>query len=199
MRTGLIIAGSMLGGLLVTMLLVGTVFGGTYNTVVTKNNGVDNQWAKVESDYQRRLDLVPNLVAIVKGSQKQELAVYGTLAQKYAEAFRGARTIDEKVTASNGLTSVYAGFAGAINLQYPELKSQATIARLMDELAGTENRIAVERNRYNDTATNYNTYVSQFPTNMVIGVVGRDLPAKRNLFKSAEEAKSAPQVDLSKP
>jgi len=194
--------GKGLIALLVVVVIVGIIalacFGqyvGVRNTLVTKNEAVKAAWSQVDIVLQRRADLIPNLVETVKGYAKQEQTVFGDIA-KARSALLSAGTPQDKIAANNQLD----GALGRLLLiveNYPQLKSNENFLRLQDELAGTENRIAVERKRYNDTLQDYNTYVQQFPNNVFAGWAGfKPNPA---YFQAAEGARQAPKVDFSAP
>src|SRR5438477_10675070 len=131
------------------------------NTLVQKNEGVKASWSQVDIVLQRRADLIPNLVETVKGIAKQEQTVFGDIAKARSQ-FISAGTPSEKIAANQQLDGAL-GRLLAIAENYPQLKSNEDFLRLQDELAGTENRIAVERKRYNDTLQDYNTYIPKFP------------------------------------
>src|SRR5579862_8297973 len=137
------------------------------NTLVAKNEAVKTAWSQVDIVLQRRADLIPNLVETVKGYAKQEQTVFGDIA-KARSALLSAGSPQEKI-AANGQLDGAIGRLLAIVENYPQLKSNENFLRLQDELAGTENRIAVERKRYNETLQDYNTYVQQFPNNIFAG------------------------------
>lgn len=173
-------------GVLVFLLAVG---GGHYNSFVTQNNGVDGQWKQVEVQYQRRFNLIPNLVEAAKGLMKQEQAVFGDIAAARS-AYAGARTVDAKAAAAGQVEGAL-GRLLAIFENYPQLKSDQTVLKLQDELAGTENRVAVERRRYNDLVQQYNTNVSVIPGNIFAGIFGFK---PRAYFNAAPGSENAPQV-----
>src|SRR6516225_9066519 len=147
--------------LVVVALLAFSQYVSTKNTLVAKNEAVKSAWSQVDVVLQRRADLVPNLVETVKGITKQEQAVFGEIAQARSQLL-SAGSPGEKIAANQRLDGAL-GRLLAIAENYPQLKSSENFLRLQDELAGTENRIAVERKRYNDTLQDYNTYVQQFP------------------------------------
>src|SRR5436309_4104864 len=177
----------------VAALLAFIVFGqyvGIRNTLVTKNEAVKASWSQVDIVLQRRADLIPNLVATVKGIAQQEQTVFGDIA-KARSALLSAGTPADRI-ASNGQLDGALGRLLAIVENYPQLKSNENFLRLQDELAGTENRIAVERRRYNETVQDYNTYIGLFPNNIFAAWAG----FHRNdaYFKAAEGAREAPRV-----
>lgn len=189
MKKGLLIA---LGGIALLAVLVVGVVVGKYNTMVQSEQDVENKQAQVEVVLQRRFDLIPNLVESVKGVLTQEQTVFSDIADartKYGGAASGSA---EKVEAANELESALSRLLVIVE-GYPELKSNETVQGLMDELAGTENRIAVERRRYNDAVTEFNTLIKTFPNNLFAGIFGFE---EKPLFEAAEGAETAPDVDL---
>ena len=170
-----IVAILLLGGLLVFGQYVSV-----RNTLVSKNEAVKAAWSQVDIVLQRRADLIPNLVETVKGYAQQEVTVFGDIA-KARSALLSAGTPQEKI-AANGQLDGALGRLLVVVENYPQLKSNENFLRLQDELAGTENRIAVERKRYNDTLRDYNTYVQQFPNSFFAGIAG--LQAERSLLRS---------------
>lgn len=164
---------------------------GTYNGLVGLGQQVDGQWAQVETQYQRRFDLIPNLVESTKGFLTQEKEVFSNIAEA-RQGYAGASTASEKVTATNEMESALSRLLVIVE-NYPELKSNETVQDLMVELAGTENRISVERKRYNDTVKGYNIKVKTFPTMMVANMFGY---SEKPYFESTEAAETAPAVDL---
>jgi LemA protein len=168
---------------------------GVRNTLVTKNEAVKSAWSQVDIVLQRRADLIPNLVETVKGYAQQEVTVFGDIA-KARSALLSAGTPQEKI-AANGQLDGALGRLLVVVENYPQLKSNENFLRLQDELAGTENRIAVERKRYNDTLQDYNTYVQLFPNNIFAGWAG----FKHNdaYFAAAEGARQVPKVNFANP
>ena len=179
--------------------LIGVAFFGMYvstkNTLVSKNEGVKSAWSQVDIVLQRRADLIPNLVETVKGYAKQEQTVFGDIA-KARSALLSAGSPQEKI-AANGQLDGALGRLLLIVENYPQLKSNENFMRLQDELAGTENRIAVERKRYNDTLRDYNTYVQQFPNSLFAGWAG--FKPNDAYFQASEGSRVAPKVDFSNP
>ena len=169
--------------------------GCSYNTFVSQEEGIKAQWAQVENQLQRRNDLIPNLVETTKGIAQQERDVFGQIAESRAK-LAGAQTTEQKIQAANEQSSALARLLVVVE-NYPQLKSSETFARLMDELAGTENRIAVERMRYNETIQAYNTARRQFPANITAGIFG--FKDEYKLFEAPAEAKVAPKVEFTKP
>src|SRR5215467_3356050 len=162
------------------------------NQMVTKNEAVKAAWSQVDIVLQRRADLIPNLVETVKGIALQEQTVFGDIARARSQLL-SAGTPTDKIAANQQLDSAL-GRLLVIVENYPQLKSNENFLRLQDELAGTENRIAVERKRYNDALQDYNTYIGLFPNSFWAGIAG----FKRNdaYFAAAEGAKTAPKVDF---
>ncbi len=173
------------------LAIVGGLYGSTYNALVTRSEQVNAQWAVVESSLQRRFDLIPNLVESVKGAMAQEQEVFGRIADARAR-MAGATTVDERVAASNELEGAL-GRLLVVMENYPQLQSIGTVNRLMDELAGTENRINVERNRYNERVQVYNQTIRTFPRNILAGMMGFEA---RRYFEAAEGAQEAPRVNF---
>src|SRR3990167_8450182 len=146
--------------IILVVLVIGYGFV-TYNSLITSNEGIKGQWAQVEAQYQRRFDLIPNLVESVKGVMKQEQAVFDSIAEARTR-YAGAQTTDEKAAAAGQVESAL-GRLLVITENYPQLKSADTVQTLMSQLEGTENRIGVERKRYNDYVQNYNVKVKKLP------------------------------------
>jgi len=170
-------------------LIFGLTILGKYNSLVTSNEAIDEAWAQVENVLQRRADLIPNLVETVKGYATQERTVFEEVANARAK-LAGATSPGEAAAANAGMTSAL-GRLLAIAEAYPELKSNENFIRLQDELAGTENRIAVERRRYNETVRVYNTSIKRFPGNLIAGMFGFD---EREYFQAEEGAREVPKV-----
>ena len=162
-----------------------------YNSFVGLSQSVTNQWAQVETQYQRRFDLIPNLVNSVKGFLTQEQAVFGAIAEARTR-YAGAQIVNDKAVAATQVESAL-GRLLVIMENYPELKSNETVAQLMDELAGTENRISVERRRYNDVVKDYNLKVSMIPGRFFASIFGF---GPKDYFEAVTGADTAPNVDL---
>jgi LemA protein len=168
--------------------------GCSYNKFVGQEEAIKTQWAQVENQLQRRNDLIPNLVETTKGFAQQERDVFGQIADSRAK-LAGAQTPEQRIAAANEQSTALARLLVVVE-NYPDLKSNQTFARLMDELAGTENRLSVERMRYNERVQEYNTARRQFPANVTAGVFGfKEYP----LFQVPDSAKVAPKVDFSRP
>jgi LemA protein len=162
---------------------------GTYNRLVALDEGVKAAWAQVENQFQRRLDLIPNYVETVKGYAKQEREVLIQVTEARAKV-AGAGSIEGKIGANNQLSSALARLLVVVE-RYPDLKSNQNFLRLQDELAGTENRIAVERRRYNEAVRGYNTKIRSFPTVLYAGLLGF---GRAELFQAPEGAEEPPKV-----
>ncbi len=180
----------LLGVIAIVAILVIWVFS-SYNGLVTANEGVTNQWAQVETQYQRRFDLIPNLVASVKGIMAQEKAVFNDIAQARTH-YSGATTPDARAQAAGEVESAL-GRLLVITENYPELKSSQNVQDLMTELEGTENRISVERKRYNDMVQNYNLKTKHFPGSLAAVIFGFKEHA---YFNAAKGTETAPAVNL---
>ncbi len=188
MKTGIIV-------LIVIVLLV-LIFGGTFishrNEMVRKRETVNAAWSQVDVVLQRRADLIPNLVETVKGFAAHEEKVFGDIAAARA-AMAGAKTPQEKIAANGQLDSALSRLLVVVE-NYPQLRSNENFLRLQDELAGTENRIAIERRRYNETVQDYNTYITLFPNNIIAGLTG--FTRNDAYFKTDEGARQAPKVNF---
>jgi LemA protein len=191
------IALGILAVLLIIALLFGSSFVGRRNQMAVKREAVNAAWSQVDVVLQRRADLIPNLVETVKGFAVQEQTVFGDIA-KARSALLSANTPTDKIAANQRLDSALGRLLVVVE-NYPQLKSNENFLRLQDELAGTENRIAVERRRYNEAVQDYNTYISLFPNNLVASLSG--FPRNDAYFKTDEGARQAPKVnfDYSKP
>ena len=169
--------------------------GCSYNRFVGQEEAIKTQWAQVENQMQRRNDLVPNLVESVKGVAQQERDVFGQIAEsraKLAGAQSAAGPTDQKIQASNEMSSALSRLLVVVE-NYPQLRSNESFNRLMDELAGTENRLAVERMRYNERVQEYNTSRRSFPSNVTAGIFGfKEYP----LFNAPPAAEQVPKVDF---
>ncbi len=178
--------------LVLIVFLAGSAFVSRRNDMVRKNEAVTAEWHQVDVVLQRRADLIPNLVETVKGYAAQEVTVYADIANA-RKALLNAQNPSDKIAANNQLD----GAIGRLLLiveNYPQLKSNENFLRLQDELAGTENRIAVERRRYNDLVQDYNTYITLFPNNIVASLSGY----RRNnaYFQATAESRQAPKVSF---
>jgi LemA protein len=182
--------------LVAVIVIVALIVGGSYvssrNQMVTLNETIKSNWAQVDVVLQRRADLIPNLVETVKGFAAHEEIVYGDIA-KARSALMNAQTPQDKIAANGQLDGALSRLLVIVE-NYPQLKSNENFLRLQDELAGTENRIAVERKRYNDSIQAYNTYIGQFPNSIFAGWAG----FKRNdaYFSASPTSREAPKVQF---
>ncbi|MEN9613984.1 MAG: hypothetical protein RLZZ347_291 [Candidatus Parcubacteria bacterium] len=177
--------------LIAVVVVIGLYGWSTYNKLVAGNESVNSLWAQVETQYQRRFDLIPNLVSAVKGTLKQEQKVFGDIADARTH-YSGAVGVDAKAQAAGEVESALSRLLVIVE-NYPQLKSSATVEALMSELEGTENRISVERKRFNDGVQGYNLLTKRFPSSLVARIGGF---TARPYFESAKEAATAPKVDL---
>ena len=178
-------------GLALLLVVAAVAPGCSYNQFVSQEESIKTQWAQVENQLQRRNDLIPNLVETTKGFAQQERDVFGQIADSRAK-LAGAQTPEQTIQAANEQSAALARLLVVVE-NYPQLRSSETFNRLMDELAGTENRIAVERMRYNERVQEYNTLRRQFPSNITAGVFGfREYP----VFNAPPEAERVPRVDF---
>src|ERR1700692_4602530 len=188
-------------GLIVVVVLVVIVlalFGqyiGVKNNLVAKDQAVKAAWSQVDIVLQRRADLIPNLVETVKGYAQQEVTVFGDIA-KARSALLSAQTPSDKIAANGQLDNALGRLLVVVE-NYPQLKSNENFLRLQDELAGTENRIAVERKRYNDTLQDYNTYIGLFPNNIFAGWAG--FQRNNAYFTATEASREVPKVQFPAP
>ncbi|MBN1828423.1 MAG: LemA family protein [Deltaproteobacteria bacterium] len=173
----------------ILVLVLYSTVKGTYNTFIALDEQVKASWAQVENQLQRRYDLIPNLVETVKGYAKQEQDVFVKVTEARSRV-GGAQSVPEKIAANNDLSSALSRLLLVVE-RYPDLKSNQNFLSLQDELAGTENRIAVERRRYNEAVRSYNVKIRSFPANIMAGIFGFQ---KAAFFEVPEAAKAAPQV-----
>lgn len=174
------------------VVIVGGYCWTTYNTLAKLGQGVETAWANVETQYQRRSDLIPNLVRAVKGYAKHEQETLMQVIQARSQATAGAANIEEYAAAQQNVTNAL-GRLIAIAENYPDLKANTNFLELQAQLEGTENRIAVARNSYNEIVKIYNTKIVTFPSNLIAKMFGYE---KRELFAAAESAKEAPIVEF---
>lgn len=177
--------------LLFFVILIGGYIWVTYNRLVKQDEAIKALWAQVETQLQRRSDLIPNLVEVVKGYAKHEKEIFENVAQARAK-LAGAKTVDEKIAAANDLSGVL-GRLLAIAENYPNLKANESFNKLMDELAGTENRIAVERKRYNEGVLRFNQLIRKFPVNLIAQSFGFQ---KGVYFEAPESKQEVPKVEF---
>lgn len=197
-----------LSPLWIVLIVIGAIilftvlwFIGSYNGLVRTDETVNEKWGNVQSAYQRRADLIPNLVETVQGAVKfeketqTEIAALRSNAIAAREALRSAKTHQEQLAAMQQIDKAASTFSGLnINVEnYPQLKATENFLSLQDELAGTENRVKVERDLYNKAVKNLNIKVRRFPTNIVAGMFGFE---KKEMFEAELGAEKAPKVDF---
>lgn len=197
-KKALIIAGVIL----VCCFGIFKFFGGTYNTIVSLDEGVSSQWAQVQNQYQRRMDLIPNLVSTVKGYAKHESDVFTQIADARSKA-GGVVNVDSSILDDPEAFAKYQKVQGELgsSLQrllmitenYPELKADQNFLALQDQLEGTENRISTERKRFNETVSEYNKYIRSFPKNIIANMNGY---RPKSYFTASDEAQSVPKVEF---
>lgn len=190
------------GIILAAIGIIYNFFAGNYNKMVSLDEEVSSAWSQVENQYQRRLDLIPNLVNTVKGYASHEESLFTQIAEARSKA-GGTVNIDSSITDDPDKFADYQKIQGelssslqrllAVTESYPELKANENFLALQDELAGTENRISVERKRYNDAAKSYNTLIRKFPANIVANMNGFE---KKPYFEADSQAKTAPAVEF---
>jgi LemA protein len=177
------------------VVLLGIIIGGWYigtrNTLVTLEESIDASWAEIDNQLQRRADLIPNLVNTVKGYATQEREVFTQIAEARAK-LAGAGSVGEKAAGYNQLQSALGRLLVVVE-RYPELKSNVNFIRLQDELAGTENRIAVARMRYNDSVRTFNTKIRRFPAAIIARAMGFE---QKEYFQIEERSREVPKVDF---
>jgi LemA protein len=179
-----------LAAILLTAAVV-SASGCSYNRFVTQEEAIKTQWAQVENQLQRRNDLIPNLVETVKGVAQQEKDVFGRIADSRAK-LAGATTPEQRIEAANEQSAALARLLVVVE-NYPQLRSNEQFQRLMDSLEGTENRLAVERMRYNERIQEYNTARRRFPSNVTASIFGfKEYP----LFNAPKEAEALPKVNF---
>src|SRR5438067_13248611 len=181
---------------LAVLVIIALSLGGSFisrrNQMAIKREAVNAAWSQVDVVLQRRADLIPNLVETVKGIAVQEQIVFGDIA-KARSALLSAHTPAEKIAANGQLDNALGRLLLVVE-NYPQIKSNENFLRLQDELAGTENRIAVERRRYNEALQDYNTYIGLFPNSLFAGRAG--FHRNDNYFKTPEAARQAPKVEF---
>lgn len=181
----------IIGIIILAVIFIVLPLKNVYNNLVHLDEGVNNSWAQVENQLQRRYDLIPNLVETVKGYATHEREVLTEVTRARASV-GGAKTPTELMQANNDLSNALARLLVVVE-RYPDLKADQRFRDLQIELAGTENRIAVERRRYNETVRTFNQKVRSFPTNFIAGMFGFE---KRDYFEAPEAAQQAPTVDF---
>ena len=202
MKSGTKKALIIVGVILVCCFGIFKFFGGTYNTIVSLDAGVSSQWAQVQNQYQRRMDLIPNLVSTVKGYAKHESDVFTQIADARSKA-GGVVNVDSSILDDPEAFAKYQKVQGELgsSLQrllmitenYPELKADQNFLALQDQLEGTENRISIERKRFNETVSEYNKYIRSFPKNIIANMNGY---RPKSYFTASDEAQNAPKVEF---
>ncbi len=182
---------TILGVLLAVVVLGGLYYWSTYNSLVALNESVDGQWAQVESQYQRRFDLIPNLVESVKGVMAQEQTIFTAIAEARTR-YAGAASVDDKATAATEMEGAL-GRLLVVMENYPQLRTSENVDQLMVQLEGTENRISVERMRFNDLVKSYNVRIKQIPAKWIASTLGYE---ERAYFESVEGSETVPAVKL---
>ncbi|HLO13123.1 MAG TPA: LemA family protein [Pseudoneobacillus sp.] len=180
-----------IGVFLVVIVIIGGMLMSSYNSFVNLDENVDQSYAQIENQLQRRLDLIPNLVSTVKGYASHEKEVIASISDARAR-LAGARTVQEEATANDELSGALSRLLVVVE-NYPNLKADQQFTQLMDELSGTENRIAVARKDYNDQVAVYNKRVKQFPGVLIARMTGFD---EKQYFKADPRATEAPKVDF---
>ena len=186
--------------LVLVVFLIYNLFAGRYNTMVELDEEVNTEWANVETQYQRRYDLIPNLVNTVKGFADQEREVLTQVTEARAKASSiqidpsnlNAQTLENFSAAQSQLNSALSRLLVTVE-RYPDLKSNQNFLELQAQLEGTENRISVARTRFNEKAKNYNTYIRKFPTTMIAGMFDFE---RKPLYEATDEAEKAPSVEF---
>ena len=186
-------------GLILTLLLIVAIFlGGAYvkgrNEMVSQKEAIRAAWAQVDNVLQRRADLIPNLVNTVKGYAAHEQKVFDDIASARAQ-LAGARTPADRIAANSQLDGALSRLLVVVE-NYPNLKADQQFLKLQDELSGTENRIAIERRRYNEVVQKYNTTIQLFPNSLIASISG--FQREDAYFKAEEQARVVPKVDFSK-
>jgi LemA protein len=190
-KKGLVSALVIIAVIVVLGLIFSAWYIGTRNRLVTLEENIDGAWAEIDNQLQRRSDLIPNLVATVKGFATQESEIFIQIAEARSK-LAGSQTVGETAQNYNQLQSAL-GRLLVIVEAYPTLKSDQNFIRLQDELAGTENRIAVSRKRYNDSVRTFNTKIRRFPSSSIARMMGLE---KKEYFEIEEEAREVPEVDF---
>ncbi|HYB72847.1 MAG TPA: LemA family protein [Candidatus Sulfotelmatobacter sp.] len=189
MKKGWIVVAGIAAFLLISVFIAAGWFISTRNDLIARDTQVQSAWSQVENQFQRRLDLIPNLMETVKGLAAQERGIIQDIANARAR-IQGARDPQSRIGAENELSSALSRLLVIVE-NYPQIKSDQGFLRLMDELAGTENRLAVERKRYNDAVQAYNLAVRQFPSSVVASSSGFQ---QKPFFEAPAAARQAPQV-----
>lgn len=181
-----------IGIIVIILVVIALLFIPKYNSLVTAEENVDSKWAQVENQLQRRYDLIPNLVESVKGYANHEQEVIANITEARAQMGK-ASSPEEQAVANDALTGALSRLLVVVE-NYPNLKADANFRQLMDELAGTENRLAVAREDYNNEVQQFNKHVKRFPGNLIAGMFGFE---QKEYFKAAAGADKAPSIDFS--
>lgn len=182
---------SIVVGIIGVLVVIIIAFFSIGNGIVKEQNSVDSAFADIDTQLQRRNDLIPNLVSTVKGYASHEEKIFTAISTAQS-AMTKAETVTDKAAANDQVSSALNGLL-RLQVSYPDIKADKQFTQLADELAGTENRIAVARTRYNDVVKTYNNKVTLFPTSIVAGMRGA---TKKDFFKASESAKNKPSVDF---
>lgn len=193
---------TIVGIILLCAFAVYRFFGGTYNTMVSLDEGVKSQWSQVQNQYQRRMDLIPNLVSTVKGYASHETDVFTQIAEARSKA-GGVVNVDSEMLDDPEQFAKYQKVQNdlgaslqrllVVTENYPELKADKNFLALQDQLEGTENRISTERRKYNESVEAYNNYIRSFPKNIIANMNGF---REKAYFTAADEAQTAPKVEF---
>ncbi|MFB2515972.1 LemA family protein [Lysinibacillus sp. OTC-L20] len=181
-----------IGIIVIILVVIALLFIPKYNSLVTAEENVDSKWAQVENQLQRRYDLIPNLVESVKGYANHEQEVIANITEARAQ-MGSASSPEEQAVANDALTGALSRLLVVVE-NYPNLKADANFRQLMDELAGTENRLAVAREDYNNEVQQFNKHVKRFPGNLLAGMFGFE---QKEYFKATAGADKAPSIDFS--
>ncbi len=187
----LIAVGIVIGIVVLIIIIFSAWFISARNNLVAMDEQIDSAWAEIDNQLQRRADLIPNLVNTVKGYASHEEEIFTDIANARSK-LAGSGTVQEKAEGYNQMQSALSRLLVVVE-NYPNLKADTQFTRLMDELAGTENRIAVARKRYNDTVRTFNTKIRMFPTSIIANSLGME---KQPYFEISEEARETPEVDF---
>ena len=182
----------LLLSILAAVFFVTLFIGNTYNSLVQEEMEIEGQWAQVETQYQRRYDLIPNLLASTKGLMQQESKVFGDLAEA-RKSYTNANSLNDRVEATQKIDQAFGRFLAFVEA-YPELKSQNAVLALMDEVAGTENRVSVERMRFNYSVKVFNTQIRTFPSKLIASYFGF---IEKSYFTIEARASEAPKIEFS--
>ena len=181
----------IIGGLVIVLIIAALLVIPKYNNLVSGEETVDAKWAQVENQLQRRFDLIPNLVETAKGYAAHEEQVFTQIAEARTQ-YGGASTVEEAAAANDELSGALSRLLVIVE-NYPDLKANQQFKQLMDELAGTENRLAVAREDYNEEVRQFNGDVRSFPGNLIAGLFGFE---QKDYFEAAAGAETAPSVDF---